>query len=179
MAKKHNATSSTGAKPARKGAGARANSPMGPDEVKKMTARASDESAERALSAAQKKKSSSKASAASPTEQDPPPKPVATGTASAAPVEARDTSAPAQAAVAPSASNQPGETPATAMAPEEREQMATLGGESSAPLSREDMIALAAYLRAEARGFVGGDPVEDWLAAEAEVDARLRQQAGM
>ncbi len=27
-------------------------------------------------------------------------------------------------------------------------------------------IAEAAYYRAERRGFVGGDPVEDWLAAE-------------
>jgi DUF2934 family protein len=33
------------------------------------------------------------------------------------------------------------------------------------------MIQEAAYFRAEARGFVGGDPVEDWLAAEAEIDA--------
>jgi hypothetical protein len=36
------------------------------------------------------------------------------------------------------------------------------------------MIADAAYFRAERRGFNGGDPVADWLAAEAEVDARLR-----
>jgi hypothetical protein len=32
------------------------------------------------------------------------------------------------------------------------------------------MIAEAAYYRAEKRGFAGGDPVEDWLAAEAEVE---------
>ena len=35
------------------------------------------------------------------------------------------------------------------------------------------MIAEAAYYRAEARGFREGDPVQDWLAAEAEIDARL------
>jgi hypothetical protein len=35
------------------------------------------------------------------------------------------------------------------------------------------MIAEAAYLRAEARGFGDGHQEEDWLAAEAEVDARL------
>ena len=38
---------------------------------------------------------------------------------------------------------------------------------------RRQMIAEAAYFRAERRGFDGGDPVEDWMAAEAEVDARL------
>ena len=31
------------------------------------------------------------------------------------------------------------------------------------------MIAAAAYYRAEKRGFTGGDPVQDWLAAEAEI----------
>jgi len=30
-------------------------------------------------------------------------------------------------------------------------------------------IAEAAYYRAKRRGFVGGDPVEDWLAAEREL----------
>ncbi len=39
---------------------------------------------------------------------------------------------------------------------------------------RRSMIAQAAYLRAERRGFTGGDEVEDWLAAEAEVDALLK-----
>ena len=38
---------------------------------------------------------------------------------------------------------------------------------------RRGMIAQAAYLRAERRGFSGGNEVEDWLAAEAEVDALL------
>jgi uncharacterized coiled-coil DUF342 family protein len=41
---------------------------------------------------------------------------------------------------------------------------------------RHALIARAAYLRAEKRGFQGGDPVEDWLAAEAEVDTRLRSE---
>lgn len=42
---------------------------------------------------------------------------------------------------------------------------------------REKMIAQAAYLRAEQRGFMGGDPVQDWLTAEAEVDALLSQSS--
>ncbi len=38
---------------------------------------------------------------------------------------------------------------------------------------RRGMVAQAAYLRAERRGFCGGSETEDWLAAEAEVDALL------
>ncbi|MDE2259892.1 MAG: DUF2934 domain-containing protein [Betaproteobacteria bacterium] len=41
-------------------------------------------------------------------------------------------------------------------------------------INREEMIAVAAYYRAEHRDFDGGDSVEDWLAAEAEIDALLR-----
>ncbi|HYW04835.1 MAG TPA: DUF2934 domain-containing protein [Gammaproteobacteria bacterium] len=33
---------------------------------------------------------------------------------------------------------------------------------------RRRQIAEAAYYRAEKRGFQGGDPVDDWLVAEAE-----------
>jgi hypothetical protein len=45
---------------------------------------------------------------------------------------------------------------------------------------RRAMIAEAAYLRAERRGFSGGHEKEreDWLAAEAEVDALLRAGHG-
>ena len=39
---------------------------------------------------------------------------------------------------------------------------------------RQRMIAEAAYFRAEHRGFQGGDPVEDWLQAEAEIDGIAR-----
>jgi len=35
------------------------------------------------------------------------------------------------------------------------------------------MIAAAAYYRAERRGFAPGCDLEDWLAAEAEVDSLL------
>lgn len=39
---------------------------------------------------------------------------------------------------------------------------------------RHRMIAEAAYYRALARGFSGdGDPLGDWLAAEAEIDQML------
>jgi hypothetical protein len=44
--------------------------------------------------------------------------------------------------------------------------------------ARRAMIAEAAYLRAERRGFAPGFEVEDWLAAEAEVDALLAAGSG-
>lgn len=44
--------------------------------------------------------------------------------------------------------------------------------------ARRAMIAQSAYLRAERRGFTPGNEVEDWLAAEAEVDGLLRAGNG-
>ena len=38
---------------------------------------------------------------------------------------------------------------------------------------RNRMIAEAAYFRAERRGFNGGDPLVDWVEAEAEINAQL------
>lgn len=61
--------------------------------------------------------------------------------------------------------------------PAEQPAAAASGASSGITVSedaRRAMIAQAAYLRAERRGFASGDEVEDWLAAEAEVDALLR-----
>jgi hypothetical protein len=44
--------------------------------------------------------------------------------------------------------------------------------------TRHQMVAQSAYLRAERRGFTAGGEVEDWLLAEAEVDALLRAGNG-
>lgn len=41
------------------------------------------------------------------------------------------------------------------------------------PEQRKAMIAEAAYYRAEHRGFVSGFELDDWLAAESEVDSAL------
>jgi len=41
---------------------------------------------------------------------------------------------------------------------------------------RRVLIAEAAYYRALCRGFSDGDPLEDWLAAEAEIDLLLDAQ---
>jgi hypothetical protein len=54
-----------------------------------------------------------------------------------------------------------------------------LFGTQVTPEDRAEMIRLAAYVRAEQRGFSGGTPEEDWYAAEQEVDERLAQAAGL
>ena len=41
---------------------------------------------------------------------------------------------------------------------------------------RQSMIAEAAYYRSVARGFAPGHELDDWLAAEAEVEALLQAQ---
>jgi hypothetical protein len=42
--------------------------------------------------------------------------------------------------------------------------------------SREARIAEAAYWRAERRGFVAGQELDDWLAAEREVDEEIENR---
>lgn len=47
---------------------------------------------------------------------------------------------------------------------------------SPSKISREErlhMIEQAAYFRAEQRGFSGGDEMQDWLDAEAEINAKF------
>ena len=63
----------------------------------------------------------------------------------------------------------------------EQDNKAVSGGEPRvegnpvpAPEQRYFMITEAAYYRAERRGFQGGDPVADWLEAEAEIETMLR-----
>ena len=62
-----------------------------------------------------------------------------------------------------------------------RKKAAAPGAKPAVQISedaRRGMIAEAAYLRAERRGFMPGNETEDWLAAEAEVDALLRAGPG-
>jgi len=79
--------------------------------------------------------------------------------------------------------------PAPAVAPAEKaaeRPRATRAKKSAAPVTRAEisaedrrqMIAEGAYLRAERRGFAPGSEQEDWLAAEAEVDALLKAGHG-
>ena len=46
------------------------------------------------------------------------------------------------------------------------------------PPQRAALIAKAAYFRAENRNFEPGHELEDWLEAEAEVDAQLLRRTG-
>ena len=41
---------------------------------------------------------------------------------------------------------------------------------------RRNMIARAAYFRAERRNFAPGEELQDWVAAEAEVDRELERR---
>ena len=58
--------------------------------------------------------------------------------------------------------------PENADAMAEQQQESPARHADHAPDWHRQMIQEAAYFRAERRGFVGGDPVADWLAAEAE-----------
>lgn len=73
--------------------------------------------------------------------------------------------------------------PAPKAAPRRRDvsRGAESGASADATVSedtRRKMIEQSAYLRAERRGFTCGGEVEDWLLAEAEVDALLRAGNG-
>jgi len=57
------------------------------------------------------------------------------------------------------------------MSTRERPYYAVASAEFSGPERRRQMIAAAAYQRAQRRGFEPGHELEDWLAAEAEIDA--------
>lgn len=45
------------------------------------------------------------------------------------------------------------------------------------PEQRRAMIAESAYYKAEHRGFASGYEVEDWLAAETEIDSELAHES--
>ncbi|HWG77913.1 MAG TPA: DUF2934 domain-containing protein [Steroidobacteraceae bacterium] len=52
------------------------------------------------------------------------------------------------------------------------------GTPAASPGARNARIALAAYYRAEARGFEPGMELDDWLAAETELDAKGERVGG-
>ncbi len=56
-------------------------------------------------------------------------------------------------------------------------QAGATDGLALTPEGRRQWIAKAAYLRAAARDFVGGDPLQDWLAAEAEINASVERES--
>jgi hypothetical protein len=68
---------------------------------------------------------------------------------------------------------QPGASPAA----DENSIVNRSGGFRQEPPDRLALIAVAAYYRAERRGFAPGHEQEDWLAAEREIDATLDSPA--
>mgnify|MGYP000509970182 CR=1 FL=1 len=91
---------------------------------------------------------------------------------------------PQAAATTASPSPQAGEVKSSAAASTPRTPTSTASArspeikanESTRSISAEEryrLIAEAAYYRAEKRGFQGGDPNQDWIQAEKEVDAKL------
>ena len=59
------------------------------------------------------------------------------------------------------------------------QEIAPPSGQKPAETDLQRWIAEAAYFRAQNRGFEPGGETDDWLAAEAEVLARLRGGAGL
>lgn len=80
----------------------------------------------------------------------------------------------AKAASSKAASKTNGEKLKPAKAASENNKAAK--GKTATPITPEQryrMICDAAYFRAERRGFIGGNPADDWTAAEAEIDSLL------
>ena len=48
-------------------------------------------------------------------------------------------------------------------------------GLAPTPEERWKMISDAAYYIAEKRGFLGGDPAQDWCEAERQIDERMKK----
>lgn len=73
-----------------------------------------------------------------------------------------------KAAKKPAATKRKTATPKTTRTKKGKVAMITISADQ-----RLGMIAEAAYFKAEKRGFCGGNPTDDWLTAESEVDALL------
>lgn len=63
--------------------------------------------------------------------------------------------------------------PKTAAKPKATPKAAVKKLPELSPEQRRYYVEVAAYYMAERRGFQGGDPASDWLAAEAEIDRLL------
>lgn len=92
--------------------------------------------------------------------------------AKAAPAKAASPK-PRAAKPAASAKTKADKLPAAKPAPAKSKAAKGNGATPITPEQRYRMICDAAYYRAERRGFIGGNPAEDWTAAEAEIDGLL------
>lgn len=87
--------------------------------------------------------------------------------------EVRNVADPESAAVSAAVKTLPAGKPGRAKRPVITASSLRLEGED-----RQLLIAEAAYFRAERRGFQPGRELEDWLAAEIEIDALLGEDDG-
>ena len=121
-------------------------------------------SVSKATSSAKKPLTPSKAAA------KPPAKKAASASVSNVPTKTAAKAAPAK----PAVKTQTAKKTATAKsAPAKVKAVKGNGAMPITPEQRYRMICDAAYYRAERRGFIGGNPAEDWTAAEAEIDGLL------
>lgn len=65
--------------------------------------------------------------------------------------------------------------PVAAKAPPKAAAVRAKKAKSVPPEQRRNYIEMAAYYIAERRGFAPGNPLEDWVQAEAEIDRLLAQ----
>ena len=78
-----------------------------------------------------------------------------------------------------SAAAKPATKPATSAAKVKASPKAAVAGRkrnagaSVSPEQRRNYVEIAAYYIAERRGFAPGDPLQDWIEAEAEIDRLL------
>ena len=105
--------------------------------------------------------------------ESPAPKPSHRSARQAPAVKGADAAPPA-AAMRPKARAAKSAGPATPRA-EPSPPAPTTTSTAVAPPDRTILVARAAYFRAQSRGFAGGHELDDWLAAEAEIDQQLAQ----
>ena len=71
--------------------------------------------------------------------------------------------------------SRPTRTTASAkVATRKRSAKSQTAGAKMVPEQRQQLIAQAAYFIAERRGFAPGNELEDWLQAEAEIEALIK-----
>ncbi|MFN0315508.1 MAG: DUF2934 domain-containing protein [Burkholderiales bacterium] len=75
----------------------------------------------------------------------------------------------------PAKGTKPAVQTAKAASPRKRSGKKLDGQGSIAPEERRKMIEVRAYFLAQQRGFAPGNQEQDWLAAEAQIDAMLIQ----
>jgi hypothetical protein len=69
--------------------------------------------------------------------------------------------------------------PSLASSPSPANTLVSRKFEMVPPTLRHELVSVAAYFRAEARGFAPGHDVEDWLAAEQDIDEMIIRRYGL